>query len=129
MALVTSLNNLIVLSQVGAEICLATYEASASVLRALVSSQALDFVRENGKLVILAEEGRPWMDSWVHYFLQNINSLPTVGVLARARRAILLNWKVMKPCFLTYYFYFLFLMFELFWHSCCLRFQMQVEIA
>ncbi|KAK4844740.1 hypothetical protein QYF36_023863 [Acer negundo] len=80
-------------SEVGAEICLATYEASASVLRALVSSQALDFVRENDKLGISAEEGRPWMDSWVHYFLQNINCLLAVGVLARARRAILLNWK------------------------------------
>ncbi|KAK0586054.1 hypothetical protein LWI29_000225 [Acer saccharum] len=80
-------------NEVGAEICLATYEASASVLRALVSSQALDFVRENDKLGISAEEGRPWMDSWVHYFLQNINSLLAVGVLSRARRAILLNWK------------------------------------
>ncbi|KAL5815078.1 hypothetical protein ACOSQ3_025873 [Xanthoceras sorbifolium] len=80
-------------SEVGAEICLATYEASASVLRALVSSQALDFVRENDKLMISAEEGRPWLDSWVNYFLQNINSLLAVGVLARTRFAILLNWK------------------------------------
>ncbi|KAJ0047909.1 hypothetical protein Pint_15756 [Pistacia integerrima] len=80
-------------SESGAEICLAAYEALASVLQAVVSPQALCFVRENDKSMLLAVEGQPWMDSWVLSFLQNVNSLLEVGVLARTRRAILLNWK------------------------------------
>ncbi|KAJ0104679.1 hypothetical protein Patl1_18356 [Pistacia atlantica] len=80
-------------SESGAEICLAAYEALASVLQAVVSPQAFCFVRENDKSMLLAVEGQPLMDSWVLSFLQNVNSLLEVGVLARTRRAILLNWK------------------------------------
>ncbi|XP_044477036.1 uncharacterized protein LOC123204445 isoform X2 [Mangifera indica] len=80
-------------SESGAELCLAAYEALASVMQALVSPEALCFVRENDKSVLQKSEGKPWMDSWVLSFLQNVNSLLEVGVLARTRRAILLNWK------------------------------------
>lgn len=76
-------------------------------MQALVSPEALCFVRENDKSVLQKSEGKPWMDSWVLSFLQNVNSLLEVGVLARTRRAILLNWKVMKLCFLKCYLHYI----------------------
>ncbi|KAK9203377.1 hypothetical protein WN943_013631 [Citrus x changshan-huyou] len=80
-------------SETGAEVCLAAYEALASALKALVGPQALCFFKKNDKLMLSAVEGKPLLDSWVQAFLQNINALLAAGVLARARRAILLNWK------------------------------------
>lgn len=85
--------------QTGAEVCLAAYEALASALKALVGPQALCFLKKNDKLMLSAVEGKPLLDSWVQAFLQNINALLAAGVLARARRAILLNWKVKKLLF------------------------------
>uniref|UniRef100_A0A2P2MML6 Uncharacterized protein LOC105632355 isoform X3 n=1 Tax=Rhizophora mucronata TaxID=61149 RepID=A0A2P2MML6_RHIMU len=83
-------------SETGAEILLAAYEALAQVLRALVSlfsPLALDLLRQNQKLLASAVEAKPCLDLLVLSFLQNINNLLAVGVLARTRRAVLLNWK------------------------------------
>ncbi|KAK8520784.1 hypothetical protein V6N13_076919 [Hibiscus sabdariffa] len=83
-------------SETEAEVCLAAYEALAPVLKALVSvlsSQTLVLFKENSKSVQPAREGEPWLDTLVLSFLQNINSLLSVGFMARTRRAVLLNWK------------------------------------
>ncbi|XP_062146057.1 uncharacterized protein LOC133854045 isoform X2 [Alnus glutinosa] len=83
-------------SETGAEICLAAYEALTPVLRALVSifsPQVLDTIRENDKVLLPKVEGTPLLDSLALSFLQNINTLLAVGVLARARRAVLMNAK------------------------------------
>lgn len=83
--------------QTGAEICLAAYEALAVALRALVSTLSplsLDVIRANNKLFPSAVEVKYWLDSFALSLLQNINNLLAVGVLARTRRAVLLNWKV-----------------------------------
>ncbi|KAL4602312.1 hypothetical protein ACB092_10G044100 [Castanea dentata] len=82
--------------ETGAEICLAAYEGLAPVLKALVSMfspQLLDTIRENDKFLLPKVEGTPLLDSLVLSFLQNINNLLTIGVLARSRRAVLMNWK------------------------------------
>ncbi|PON64645.1 tRNA/rRNA methyltransferase [Parasponia andersonii] len=82
-------------SEIGAEICLAAYEALASALRALVSVfsfQTLDFIKENDKLLSKAEDNA-LLDFLVLPFLQNINGLLAVGVLVRTRCAVLMNWK------------------------------------
>lgn len=91
-------DNLYAPKQTGAEICLAAYEALAPVLKALVSMfspQHLDTIRENDKFLLPKVEGAPLLDSLALLFLQNVNNLLTVGVLARTRRAVLMNWKVM----------------------------------
>ncbi|KAJ6342279.1 hypothetical protein OIU77_023429 [Salix suchowensis] len=83
-------------SEAGAEICLAAYEALAPVLRALVSTSSplsLDLIRENDEFSAPAEEVKCCLDSLALSFLQNINNLLAVGVLARTRRAVLLNQK------------------------------------
>lgn len=70
----------------------------ASVLRALASvfsTQVSDTIRENDKFLLPKLEGTPLLDSLALSFLQNINNLLAVGVLARTRRAVLLNWKVL----------------------------------
>ncbi|KAM4085526.1 hypothetical protein ACJW30_10G034600 [Castanea mollissima] len=82
--------------ETGAEICLAAYEGLAPVLKALVSMfspQLLDTIRETDKFLLPKVEGTPLLDSLVLSFLQNINNLLTIGVLARTRRAVLMNWK------------------------------------
>lgn len=86
-------------NQTGAEICLAAYEALAPVLKAIVSKfspPALDLIREDDKLFPPAGEEKPFLDFLVLSFLQNMNTLLAVGALARTRRAVLLNWKVMN---------------------------------
>ncbi|KAJ7952593.1 tRNA/rRNA methyltransferase (SpoU) family protein [Quillaja saponaria] len=83
-------------SETGAEICLAAYEALAPVLRTLVSTfspYSLDFIRENNKLLSPGVEDKPLLDSLFVSFIQHINNLLAAGVLARSRRAVLLNWK------------------------------------
>ena len=87
----------------GAEICLAAYEALAPVLRALVSTSSplsLDLIRENDEFSAPAEEAKCCLDSLALSFLQNINNLLAVGVLARTRRAVLLNQKVKNILFI-----------------------------
>ena len=81
----------------GAEICLAAYEALSYGLRALASvfsPQTLDFVSDKDKQLLSKVEGKPLLDSLVLSFLQNINDLLSVGVLVRTRRAVLMHWKV-----------------------------------
>ncbi|XWS49177.1 hypothetical protein CRYUN_Cryun13aG0141400 [Craigia yunnanensis] len=83
-------------SETEAEVCIAAYEALAPALKAFVSAfspQTLDLFRENCKSLLPAIEGKPWLDSLVLSFLQNINDLLAVGFMARTRRAVLLNWK------------------------------------
>ncbi|KAI4327194.1 hypothetical protein L6164_019684 [Bauhinia variegata] len=84
-------------SETGAEICLAAYEALVSVLRVLASTyfpQSLYMVKENEES-FSETEGRPLLDSILACFIENINNLHTVGVLARSRRAVLLDFKWM----------------------------------
>ena len=88
-------------NQSEAEVCIAAYEALAPALKAFVSAfspQTLGLFRENCKSLLPAIEGKPWLDSLVLSFLQNINDLLAVGFMARTRRAVLLNWKVMLIC-------------------------------
>lgn len=88
-------------NQTEAEVCLAAYEALAPALKALVSAfsaQTLSLSWENFQSLLPAIEGEPWLDSLVLSFLQNINDLLAVRFMARTRRAVLLNWKVMLFC-------------------------------
>ncbi|XP_065856837.1 uncharacterized protein [Euphorbia lathyris] len=83
-------------TEIGAEVCLAAYEALVPALRALVSSLsplALDLIKEKNGSPLTVGDGKPWLDQLVLAFLQNINNLLSVGVLVRTRRAVLLNWK------------------------------------
>ncbi|WCJ25750.1 tRNA/rRNA methyltransferase (SpoU) family protein [Euphorbia peplus] len=83
-------------TEIGAEVCLAAYEALVPALRALVSSLsplALDLIKEKNRSPLAVGEGETWLDQLVLSFLQNINNLLSVGVLVRTRRAVLLNWK------------------------------------
>ncbi|GMN30914.1 hypothetical protein TIFTF001_003022 [Ficus carica] len=83
-------------SEMGAEICLAAYEALSYGLRALASvfsTQTLDFVSDNDKQLLSKVEGKPLLDSLILSFLQNVNDLLSVGVLVRTRRAVLMHWK------------------------------------
>lgn len=83
--------------QIGAEICLAAHEALVSVFRVLASTyflQPLYLIEEIGQL-LLETEGRPKLDSMFVSFIQNINDLLGAGVLARTRRAVLLDIKVL----------------------------------
>ncbi|XP_038906254.1 uncharacterized protein LOC120092116 isoform X2 [Benincasa hispida] len=83
-------------SESGAEICLATYEALASVLQVLVSefsSEALRFIRDETTLRHPGVEGRPMLDSLILTLHQHVNGILDAGVLVRTRRAVLLKWK------------------------------------
>ncbi|KAJ4826548.1 hypothetical protein Tsubulata_039607 [Turnera subulata] len=83
-------------SETGAELSLAAYEALAPALQALVSTfspLSLDLIRENDKSLQPGREAELWLDRLVLSFLQNVNDLLAVAVLARSRRAVLLKWK------------------------------------
>lgn len=85
------------MSQNGAEIRLAAYEALACVLTALstyFNPSCLDFVMAYNESHFSNEEVSPLLDPLVLCFLHNINDLLANGVLARSRRAVLMNWKV-----------------------------------
>ncbi|KAL2573578.1 hypothetical protein AAZV13_17G136200 [Glycine max] len=82
-------------SEMGAEISLAAYEALVSVLRVLASTyfpHSFYLVEENEQL-FSEIEGRPRLDYMCVSFIQNINDLLGSGVLARTRRAVLLEIK------------------------------------
>ncbi|KAK7262184.1 hypothetical protein RJT34_29746 [Clitoria ternatea] len=82
-------------SETGAEISLAAYDALVSVLRVLAStyySQPYHLLEENEQL-FSETEGRSHLDYMCESFIQNINDLLRVGVLARTRRAVLLDIK------------------------------------
>ena len=85
------------MSQSGAEIRLAAYEALACVLKALstyFNPSCLDFVMAYNESHFSNDEVKPLLDPLVLCFLHNINDLLANGVLARSRRAVLMNWKV-----------------------------------
>ncbi|KAE9607417.1 putative tRNA (guanosine(18)-2'-O)-methyltransferase [Lupinus albus] len=82
-------------SEIGAEICLASYEALVSVLRVLASTnfhQSLHLIEENEQLLSVMDS-MPQLDSMFASFIQNINDLLGTRVLARSRRAVLLDIK------------------------------------
>lgn len=90
-----------IVMQIEAEICLAAYEALVFVLRVLAStyfSQSLFLIMENEKL-FLETEGRTQLDYMILSFSRNINDLLEVGFLARSRRAVLLDCKVLISLF------------------------------
>ncbi|KAJ1415056.1 hypothetical protein SESBI_18418 [Sesbania bispinosa] len=82
-------------SETQAEVCLAAYEALVSVLRVLASTyfpQSFYLIEENEQL-FSETEGRPRLDYMCTSFIQNINDLLGAGILARTRRAVLLDTK------------------------------------
>jgi tRNA guanosine-2'-O-methyltransferase len=82
--------------QTQAEVCLAAYEALVPVLKVLSStycSQSFHLIDENEQL-FSETEGGPQLDRMCVSFVQNINDLLGAGILARTRRAVLLDIKV-----------------------------------
>lgn len=84
----------------GAEISLAAYEALVSIVRVFASTffPRYLYVVEESEEMFSEAEGRPRLDFMCMSFVQNINNLLGSGVLARTRRAVLLDIKV--PFFL-----------------------------
>ncbi|KAK7346778.1 hypothetical protein VNO80_21301 [Phaseolus coccineus] len=83
------------ISEMGAEISLAAYEALVSILRVFASTffpHSLYLVEESEQM-FSEVEGRPPLDYMCLSFIQNINDLLGSGVLARTRRAVLLDIK------------------------------------
>lgn len=83
--------------QTKAEIYLGGYEALHYVLKSLVlmcSSSALALLTRPYKNLASEAGLNPHIDYYVQIFLENINNLIDAGYLTRARRAILMNWKV-----------------------------------
>lgn len=83
-------------SESEAEICLASYEAMAHVLKELVpavSSSSLDLIIDRENLSNINAESENFLDLFVQDFLQNVNCLLAADNLVRTRRAILMNWK------------------------------------
>ncbi|GAB2273232.1 hypothetical protein Dimus_008033 [Dionaea muscipula] len=83
-------------SETVAEIHFATYEALSSILKALVpifSASTVNLIRQVNVALLPMEEDKPLLDSLVLSFLMHINHLLEIGVLARTRVAVLLNWK------------------------------------
>ncbi|PNY04748.1 tRNA/rRNA methyltransferase SpoU family protein [Trifolium pratense] len=82
-------------SETQAEVCLAAYEALVPVLKVLASTyctQSFHLIEENEQL-FSDIEGRPQLDCMCVSFIQNINDLLGAGILARTRRAVLLDIK------------------------------------
>ncbi|WOL09568.1 hypothetical protein Cni_G18321 [Canna indica] len=83
-------------SEVGAEICLAMYEALAAVFKnfsTTFNSLHLDFVVAYVKKHLPDAETRHLLDPLVFNFLHSINNRLDDGLLTRSRRAVLMNWK------------------------------------
>ncbi|XP_064989875.1 uncharacterized protein LOC135627659 isoform X4 [Musa acuminata AAA Group] len=83
-------------SEAGAEICLAMYEALASVFKAFsttFTNSHLDFVMEYNKTWLPNGEVTHLLDPLVLTFLHNTNNLLANCQLTRSRRAVLMNWK------------------------------------
>lgn len=68
----------------------------------MFSPQILGAIRENDTSVLPKVDGTPLLDSLALMFLQSINDLLAAGALARTRRAVLLNWKVMDLSYSTH---------------------------
>ncbi|KAL8244568.1 hypothetical protein R6Q59_010826 [Mikania micrantha] len=83
-------------SETEAEIYLGGYEALHYILKSLVlmhSSSALSLLTKPYNNSAPEAEVKPHIDYFVQQFLENINNLIEAGYLARARRAILIDWK------------------------------------
>ncbi|KAL9326764.1 hypothetical protein ACSQ67_007409 [Phaseolus vulgaris] len=83
------------ISEMGAEISLAAYEALVSILRVFASTFFPHFLYlvDESEQMFSEAEGRPPLDYMCLSFIQNINDLLGSGVLARTRRAVLLDIK------------------------------------
>lgn len=82
-----------------AEIYLGAYEALHHILKSLVfmpSPSALGLLTRSYNLLDPEAQVKvkPHIDYFVEIYLENINNLIEAGYLARARRAILIDWKV-----------------------------------
>lgn len=92
----------IIAKQVEAEICIAAYEACAHALKDLVSvfsPMTLDIVADSDISFQIKTDDKALLDGFVSTFMHNINQIIDGGRLARSRRAILMNWKVLLPCY------------------------------
>ena len=66
------------------------------------TSSTFDFIMSYNKSHFPDKENLPLLDPLVLSFIHNINDLLANGVLTRSRRAVLMNWKVLKFLLLTY---------------------------
>lgn len=83
--------------QTKAEIYLGGYEALHHVLKSPVfmpSPSSLSLLMRPYNISEHKDQVKPHIDYFVQIFLENINALVEVGYLTRARRAILIDWKV-----------------------------------
>lgn len=85
-------------SEAKAEMYLAAFEALHHILKALVfmpSSSALGLLMRPYSLLAPEPQVKLHIDYFLQIYLDNINNLIEAGYLARARRAILIDWKWM----------------------------------
>lgn len=83
--------------QTKAEVCLGGYEALHHLLKSLVfmpSPSALALLTRPYNFSASKDEVKQHIDYFVQIFLENINNVIEAGYLTRARRAILIDWKV-----------------------------------
>ncbi|XP_031502513.1 uncharacterized protein LOC116265767 isoform X2 [Nymphaea colorata] len=83
-------------TEAGAEVQLAAHEALADVLEALAVTclpRDVHILMMNDKPVVGESETRIILDPLVNKFLDCINKLLAIGMLARSRRAVLIHWK------------------------------------
>lgn len=88
---------LLYIMQTHAEVNLAAYETLVPVLRVLASTyctQSFYLIEEN-KQLFSEIEVKPELDYLCASFIKNINDLLGAGILARTRRAVLLDIKVL----------------------------------
>ncbi|ERN01057.1 hypothetical protein AMTR_s00002p00160160 [Amborella trichopoda] len=83
-------------SETGGEIRLAAYEALVFALKALpnaFSPLAVDRLVDANNTLCREVDQKHLLDPLFHAFLRNIDDLLGVGMLARSRRAVLMQWK------------------------------------
>lgn len=90
--------------QVEAEIRIAAYEACAYALKDLVSvfsPVTLDRMTDSDGSFQSETDDNARLDMFVSTFTHTINQIIDGGKLARTRRAVLMNWKVILPFYLV----------------------------
>lgn len=100
------------LNQTEDEISVAAYEALVYILKDLASvfSLSLDLLMKTDSSSPSDADREPVLDTFLSTFIGNINNLVAGGNLARTRRAILMNWKVIQftlwcnACLLSFLF-------------------------
>lgn len=83
-------------SETGSELCLATYEALAYVLKTLSANfgpSDFSLLMDSKKYEFPNGDGKPLLDHLVLCFLNGINDCLANGLLTRSRRAVLMDWK------------------------------------